>query len=196
MPKRKNYSGLKFSRLTAESFVEAIGTKTFWRFQCDCGVKVLKDVHQVKAGQIQSCGCLQKDTKPNLKHGGFGTPEYCTWSAMRKRCLNSEDKDFKNYGGRGITIDPSWDSFEQFLKDMGPRPEGKTLDRENNDGPYCKSNCRWATPLEQANNRRLRPIPEKFAATASSGMSNRKLGLIFGVTHQTVASWKKRIGEE
>jgi hypothetical protein len=82
------------------------------------------------------------------------TPTYYCWLNMKKRCLRDGGPDYPDYGGRGITFDPRWRTFAAFFKDMGEKPEGKTLDRKNNDGPYCKKNCRWATPLEQSENKR------------------------------------------
>lgn len=73
---------------------------------------------------------------------------------MLERCGNSKHKQFADYGGRGIIVDPRWTVFEWFLEDMGVRPEGKTLDRIDPDGDYCKANCRWATYKEQAANKR------------------------------------------
>lgn len=91
---------------------------------------------------------------PTTKHGMEGTATYSCWAAMLYRCRTSTSAKFKDYGARGITVCDSWLSFENFLADMGEKPKGKSLDRKDNDGCYEPSNCRWATPLEQVQNRR------------------------------------------
>lgn len=91
---------------------------------------------------------------PNFRHGYAGTPTYVAWKGMRNRCTNQNEPQFADYGGRGITICERWGSFESFLADMGERPDGMMLDREDNDGNYEPANCRWTTRTEQNRNRR------------------------------------------
>ena len=94
----------------------------------------------------------------NVKHGhaagGKVSPTYATWAGMVARCTNTNMPRFDDYGGRGITLCARWLYFENFLEDMGERPDGMTLERENNDKGYEPGNCRWATPQEQARNQR------------------------------------------
>lgn len=83
---------------------------------------------------------------------GHETPEYRSWCAMRERCNRPRHHAYSRYGGRGVTIDPSWDDFAVFLQDMGPRPKGTSLDRIKNELGYAPNNCRWATSTEQNRN--------------------------------------------
>lgn len=90
---------------------------------------------------------------PNYKHGFTGSGTYRTWQSVKQRCLNPNNPRWLDYGGAGVGIDPQWLQFENFVADMGERPQGKTLDRYPDPrGDYTKSNCRWATPIEQQNN--------------------------------------------
>lgn len=125
------------------------------RFMCDCGTEVTASRSRVVNGYTRSCGCLQRETKPGLKHGHRASRTYSSWQSMLDRCRNSKSKDYARWGGRGIAVCDRWTAFENFLSDMGERPMGTTLDRyPNPDGNYEPGNCRWATPKQQARNRR------------------------------------------
>lgn len=105
-------------------------------------------------GQMPS-GFLDDSGQPRFRtHGAYQRPEYRSWKAMRSRCLNPNNAAWEHYGGRGITICAEWADFEVFMRDMGPRPEGLTLDRIDVNGNYEPSNCRWLPLPDQSRNRR------------------------------------------
>lgn len=146
--------GLKFNMLTTIKKLE----NNYWLFLCDCGnTKKIKG-SSVTTGHTKSCGCIKKEkiAESTTTHNLSKTKEYAVWCSIKSRCYNLKNKFYFNYGGRGIKMSIEWkNSFEIFLKDMGKRPIDKhSIDRINNDGDYCKENCRWSTRVEQQNNTR------------------------------------------
>jgi hypothetical protein len=120
--------------------------------RCVCGTETTTQIRYLTGGRSRSCWpCAM------TKHGQTETPTWNSWQGMRDRCRYAGGKDHHNYGGRGITFCERWDSFANFLADMGERPPGLTLDRIDPNGDYEPGNCRWATALEQASTRRAKP---------------------------------------
>jgi hypothetical protein len=153
--------GHKFNRLTAssENWQEGRRMVRYWR--CDCGVLAKIRDDAVRSGQTESCGCAQREGARRAglarkKHQMIGTPEYRAWAKMRERCNNPNVPSWANYGGRGISVCPEWDTFEAFYESVGPRPSpDHSLDRVDTNGDYQPDNCRWASRQEQVRNRRL-----------------------------------------
>lgn len=127
-----------------------------WNCLCECGNKHLVPSSALTLGRVKSCGCLHREMTRgvNFKHGLSKTKDYFAWQKIIERCENPKAPRFKDYGARGIYVCKRWHNFSLFILDMGKRPRGKSLDRRDNSGPYRKSNCRWATPIEQARNSR------------------------------------------
>jgi hypothetical protein len=148
--------GCRFGRLLVIERAATIGKSTAYICLCDCGKTKTVRGQSLRLGDTTSCGCARREqmVEKQTSHGMYRTPTYNSWRAMLARCLNKTHRQYKDYGGRGISICPEWHKFELFLADMGVRPSDKTIDRINGDGNYTAGNCRWATRQEQNQNRR------------------------------------------
>lgn len=131
-----------------------------WKCKCDCGFESVVYGTVLRNGKSTGClSCAKKKVSiARTIHGHCGTvksPTYLSWKSMKNRCYCETSPDYGTYGKLGVSVCDSWrDSFENFLADMGERPEGTTLDRIDFSGNYTKENCRWATSTQQSRNKK------------------------------------------
>jgi hypothetical protein len=130
--------------------------KLLWKCECVCGNSLVVVGGSLRSGLTKSCGCLRKEVSSGLTktHGMREHPLYSTWCNIKGRCLNTKRKEYNYYGRRGIRVCDEWvNDFPRFLSDMGDKPSSKhSIDRVDNNGNYCKENCRWSTKSEQSRN--------------------------------------------
>lgn len=180
----KNEIGNIYGRLTVIEMDEnSKSNRIHWICVCSCSKLSSVAGDKLRSGHSKSCGCLVTEvtTKRNFKHGhktrGKKHKNYSTWLNMRDRCNNPNNKYYHNYGFRGIKVCERWDKFENFLADMGKKPEGLSLDRRENNGHYCPENCRWSTREDQMNNTRVNHIIEIEGEKYTIAQLARKLGV-------------------
>jgi hypothetical protein len=156
MPAKRIKIGDVFSRLTVISRNSPIGARnTKWNCLCECGNTSAPTAIALTSGHTSSCGCYRDEVvgKASITHGQSKSSTYNSWTSMKQRCYYEAKDHYKYYGGRGIKVCDEWvNDFSQFLKDMGERPDGMTLEREDVNGNYCPSNCIWETNSRQGYN--------------------------------------------
>lgn len=158
----------------------------YWLCKCDCG-----KTSEVLAGNFnktKSCGCQNHKIKHGFSRRGQPGGVHAVWAAMLQRCGNKNNKHFKDYGGRGITVCSRWFSFENFLKDMGDRSSKTTLERKDNQKGYSPDNCKWATRAEQSRNKRTTRLFTWERATKCLSDWARHFGIHERTLHKRLAS--------
>ena len=180
MPKLVDLTGQRFGYLTVIERAPNKGRFVAWKCNCDCGNETVVTGQDLRTSHTRSCGCLQRAifsdiAKENKTHGASNSRIYKSWTKMKIRCYNKNSKSYKDYGGRGITVCKEWMEFGPFYKWALSHgyADDLTLDRIDVNGNYCPENCRWATQLEQSNNKR-----------------NNRFITIDGETH-TVSEWSR-----
>lgn len=198
---RTEMMGSKFGRLTVIDLASrpVKAKELYWLCRCDCGKTHASRGTHLRNGNVTSCGCLAREAtsarmtgKPalNKTHGEKGSPEHTCWSSMNTRCSNTAGKSYPRYGGRGISVCARWsgkDGYINFLNDMGRRPSSlHSIERINNDEGYSPTNCKWATRVEQATNRRTTKFITINGETFSMGEWERVRGLPKATVHQRI----------
>jgi hypothetical protein len=186
-------AGVRSGKLVA---VEKAGVnhekRILWRCQCDCGNETLATASAIKLGLNRSCGCAKSSGKGARQDGRSKRPEYMVWQIMRQRCGNPADDGYYLYGARGIRVCAEWDTkdgFAAFIAHLGPRPSADhSIDRIDNDRGYEPGNVRWATPKQQAANRRtthyLTIDGETYHVSEWARRAGVKIGTIFSRLRQ------------
>lgn len=177
----KDLTGRRFGRLMVREYAGCREGRSFWRCDCQCGSEAVIYSYSLTRGASVSCGCGVREATRwrNTKHGRSHLPEYNSWANMKQRCFNKNNKNYEQYGARGITVCDEWkDDFGAFLRYIGRRPSSRhSVDRyPNGNGSYEPGNVRWATPTQQsANSSTIRLIS-------------------FGGTTLYLSEWATRIG--
>ena len=169
MAKPKDITGNKYGKLTAlyldhrNKYVKNNKTlvKSYWKCKCECGKECVVELTQLTCGKTKSCGCYQQECrgKSSITHGDSKTPFYRCYKKIKERCLDVNNKSYKDYGGRGIKCE--WNTYEEFKNDMYESYlqakelyDDVSIDRIDFNGNYCKNNCRWTDRITQNNNKR------------------------------------------
>lgn len=194
MTKVCDLSGQKFGRLSvANRNGSSSDGKAMWDCVCDCGNKTTVIGKLLRSGNTASCGCISDETRrAPKKHGMTETPEYTTWRRIKTRCFDTNSPDFPDYGGRGINMQREWvDDFCVFFRHVGCRPSPQhSIERIDNAVGYIAGNVRWATSIEQANNKRSNVVLVAFGKSKTMAQWARDAGIAHGtLKHRIYRGW-------
>jgi hypothetical protein len=161
----------------------------------NCGARVFKAHKLCQKCDRERRRVEMSESPVRLRHGFSKRPEFYIWASMHQRCTNPKAKQYEDYGGRGIKVCSRWELFDNFIADMGPRPEGKhpsgramyTLERKDSNGDYTPSNCVWATYKEQARNKRNGRLVTYLGETLPLAVFVERLGLDYKIVHQRIS---------
>ena len=188
-------TGRRFGRLVVQAV--SLAKYSLAHCVCDCGQSATVLCQNLRNGGTQSCGCLQMELvsvrssrhRHTAKMNGRTSKCYMAWRSMKKRCHSPRSKNYRLYGGRGISVCDQWrDSFERFLADMGEPPSpAHSLDRIDNDGNYEPSNCRWATAKQQGRNTRANRLITVNGETFPLVVWSERTGVKYTTIYQRLA---------
>lgn len=190
-PRLIDMVGLVFGRLVV---LEQEGNQktggAMWRCRCTCGTEVVVYGRSLRTGNSRSCGCARRETcaaimrERHTTHGLSSSVEFRIWTGIKTRCFNDRSREYRNYGGRGITMCRRWiESFADFYADMGPRPSSlHSIERKENDSDYEPDNCIWAVIAVQASNRRTNRRIEHRGERLTLAQWARRRGFASGTT--------------
>jgi len=149
--------GSKFGYLTVlKDIGRAKDGQVVWTCECECGNYRNSVGSDLRSGKVNHCGCRRVKTGPKTiepRKPRVRPPLYGVWNSLMQRCYNPNRESYKDYGARGITVSTEWKDYKNFYRDMAPRPEGMSIEREDTNKGYSKDNCIWATAKEQQDNR-------------------------------------------
>lgn len=191
----KDITGQRFGSLVAIRFVGVSAGKTRWECVCDCGATTVKVYQHMVLGLTKSCGCLRKAVATermramSTTHGLSQTKWWKVWSSMMRRCYNTSATRYARYGGRGIAVCERWHDAVKFFEDMGEPPENMTIERVDNNGNYSPNNCRWASYVEQNNNRSTTKFIEFLGERLSGAQWARRLGISKSTLYARLKKW-------
>lgn len=188
-----NIEGQKYHRLTVISFHS--GNPVKWNCRCECGKNKIVSPDNLKSGAVKSCGCLFQEFLDRITAERLARIKYkptkSTWQNMKNRCKNPNVPAYQDYGARGIKVCERWMSFDNFLQDMGIKPNGLSIERIDNSKGYEPGNCKWATTYEQSNNKRNNVIVEISHEQKTCGQLSKESGVKYELIRQRIKrGWK------